>query len=222
MQVWSLKMGKMKISVFVLCIILVVLSGCGTVIGEKKADMAPVQSGEPVVYIHPFSSDLGQAQAVVLPFLVPEGTAQEEGLRVAAVFRDVFLAKETFHTTQLVDRYYGTLDEGLAIARKRGVDLLLAGQVHYILAGTEFGGSRLDVSIRIIDTYSGDTVWYITQTMDQLMDCPDISAIALLVDIFTPTRVRSSSGPPTIANMLVQVAVDMADVVSGEKTGKLM
>ena len=97
-------MGKMKISVFVLCIILVVLSGCGTVIGEKKADMAPVQSGEPVVYIHPFSSDLGQAQAVVLPFLVPEGTAQEEGLRVAAVFRDVFLAKETFHTTQLVDR----------------------------------------------------------------------------------------------------------------------
>lgn len=111
-------MRKTKVSVFILCIILVILSGCGTVIGEKKADMAPVQSGEPVVYIHPFSSDLSQAQVVVLPFLVPEGTTQEEGLRVAAVFRDVFLAKETFHRTQLVDKYYGTLDEGLAIARK--------------------------------------------------------------------------------------------------------
>jgi len=215
-------MRKVKELVFILGIILVILSGCGTVIKEKKADMAPVQSGEPVVYIHPFSSDLSQAQVVVLPFLVPEGIAQEEGLGVAAVFRDVFLAKETFHTTRLVDRYYGTLDEGLAIARKRGVDLLLAGQVHYMLAGTEFGGSRLDVSIRIIDTHSGDTVWYITQAMDQLMDYPDISAIGLLVDILTPSRVRSSSGPPALANMFVKVAADMADVVSGEKAGKLM
>ncbi|MBW1791448.1 MAG: hypothetical protein JRJ14_04145 [Deltaproteobacteria bacterium] len=215
-------MREAQVSVFIPIIILLLLSGCGTVIGEKKADMAPVQSGEPVVYIHPFSSDLSQARVVVLPFLVPEGTSEEEGLRVAAVFRDVFLAKETFHTIQLVDKYYGALDEGLAIARKRGVDLLLAGRVHYVLAGTEFGGGRLDVSLRIIDTHSGDTVWYIEQTMDQLMDYPDISAIASLIDIFTPSRLRSSSGPPAVANMFVQVAADMADIVSGEKTGKSM
>ena len=215
-------MKIVHISAVILCVGLLVLAGCGPIRGEKKADMAPVQSGKPVVYIHPFSSDLSLGQAAVLPFLVPEGVAQEEGLRVAAVFKNIFLAKEIFHTLQLVDQYYGTLDEGLSIARKKGVDLLLAGQIHYVLAGSGFGGSRLDVSLRIVDIKSGDTVWYIEQAMDQPMDYPDISAVDLLADIFTPSRVRSSPGPPTLTRMLVQVASDMADVVSGRKSGKLM
>lgn len=207
----------------ILGVLLMVLgSGCGTLTGEKKSDMASVRSGEPIVYIHPLSSDLSQAKVTVLPFLMPEGAVQEEGRGVAAVFRDVFLAKETFQTIQLIEEHHGTLDEGMAIARKRGGDLVVAGQVHYALAGTELGGCRLDVSIRIIDTYTGDTVWYIAQTMDQLVDYPDISVIAVLADIFTPSRIRTSGGAPVVANMLVQVAADMADVVSGEKTGAMM
>ncbi|MBC8318386.1 MAG: hypothetical protein H8E41_10815 [Desulfobulbaceae bacterium] len=218
-----MKEKRFSFSLCVACVALLVLvSGCVTLSGEKKSDMVPVRSGEPMVYIHPLSSDLSRAKVAVLPFLMPEGAAREDGRGVAAVFRDVFLAKETFQTIRLVDEYYGTLEEGMALGRKKGGDLVVAGQVHYALAGTELGGSRLDVSLRILDIHTGDTVWYIEQTVDQPVDYPDISAIALLVDIFTPSRVRSSGGAPAVANMLVRVASDMADVVSGEKTGAMM
>jgi hypothetical protein len=184
--------------------------------------MVPVRPGEPIVYIHPLSSDLSQAKAVILPFQVPDGIDSRQSIRIASIFRDVFLGKEVFKTIRLGEEYYGTVTEGLTLAREEGVDLVVAGQVHYVLTGTELGGSRLDVSLRILDTYSGNTVWYIEQTMDQLMDYPDVSVIAILADIFTPARVRTSAGAPAVANMINQMAVDMADVVSGEKTGALM
>lgn len=213
---------RILVALVLCCVMVIILPGCTRFSRDKKVDMVPVRPGEPIVYIHPLSSDLSQAKVVVLPFQVPDGVSPRQSIRIASIFRDVFLGKEVFHTVRLVEEYYGTFNEGLAFARENGVDLVVAGQVHYVLTGTELGGSRLDVSLRILDTHTGNTVWYIEQTMDQLMDYPDVSVIAILADIFTPARVRTSAGAPAVTNMINQVALDMADVVGGKKTGALM
>ena len=122
------------------CVIVMILPGCTRFSRDKEADMVPVRPGTPIVYIHPLSSDLSQAKVVVLPFQVPEGVAPRQSIRIASIFRDVFLGKEVFNTVRLVEEYYGTFNEGLALARANGVDLVVAGQVHYVLTGTELGG----------------------------------------------------------------------------------
>jgi len=99
---------------------------------------------------------------------------------------------------------------------------VLAGNINYLLAGTQLGGARADVSIRIISTKTGNTIWYIEHTMDQLMDYPDVSLKKRLASIFSAQPVRPSEGAPMIPNMLMHIALDVAEITSGARTVKAM
>jgi len=197
-------------------IFLLLLSGCA----GHSASQPQVETGSPVVYIHPLvpmSADLSRASVAVLPFIVPGGMEVGQGERVAALFQDVLLGKQAFQTVKMVNRHYSTLAEAAAIAGEAGADLVLAGRIKYMLSGSTLGGSRVELSVRVIDVQSGDTVWYIEQAMDQKMDHPDVSLAHRLGSVFSIPPVRESAGAPVADNMLVHIAVDMADVMAGAR-----
>jgi TolB-like protein len=197
-------------------IFLLLLSGCA----GHSPGLARVETGSPVVYIHPLvpvAADLSRASVAVLPFIVPDGMDPGQGERVAALFQDVLLGKQAFQTVKMVNRHYGSLAEASTIAGEAGTDLVLAGRIKYLMSGTDLGGSRVELAVRVIDVHTNETVWYIEQAMDQKMDHPDVSLVHRLGSVFSTPPVRDSAGPPVAANMLAHIAVDMADVMAGAR-----
>lgn len=198
------------------CWLLLMVTGCGTVDGGRMSSRPPVNPGSPVVYIHPLTMDSYQESRVGVPiFLLPPNIKEEQGRRIAGLFKDVMLGKELFKVVKLLPSSYGDYEEAVALGRKAGVELVLAGKLNYALEGSELGGARVEVELRLLDAASGNTVWYITQAMDQEMDYPKSDFFSRVATSFSPPLTRPSNGPPVLANMLVKIAVDMAEVMAG-------
>jgi hypothetical protein len=142
------------------------------------------------------------------------------GIAGSALFKDVLLSKRAFPVVRQLTTPYGNLEEALALGREAGVELVMAGQVEHLLAGTELGGARASVALRLLDTASGHTVWYLAQSMDQEMDYPDLSFGRRLRAFLSMPPVLPAAGPPATVNMLSQIAVDLADVLQGARTVK--
>lgn len=183
----------------------------------KEADHVAVRTGAPVVHIYPVGGQYGQASALVLPFHVPVGTQPSYGQQVGALFHEVFLSKQTFATVRFDEKYYGNIDEALEMGRQAGVDLVVAGRINYVMSGGQLGGARVDLSLRVLNVESGNTVWFISQVMDQLMDHPDVSLPNRLLAVFNVQKVRSSAGAASLPNMLAHIAVDMSEVMAGAR-----
>ncbi len=196
-----------------LCCFLVFITGCG----NRAPDHVDIRTGAPVVHIYPMGGEYQQGTALILPFQVPAEMNPEYGERVGLLFHEVFLSKQTFNTVKNSHKYYGNFDEAMAIGRKRGVDLLVAGRINYAMGGGQLGGSRVDVSLRVVNVHTGNTVWYMSQVMDQLMDHPDVSLPIRFMSIFSVPRIKSSSGAAAVPNMLAHIAVDMSDVMAGDR-----
>jgi TolB-like protein len=191
------------------------LTACTFKNTPSSAIDVPVEKGKPMVYIYPLT-DVSKGQKVgVLPFIVPGNMAAENGRGVAALFKDILLKKRVFLAVKQLDKFYGNIDEALNIGKESQVDLVLAGQVHYAIAGTELGGARVDVSVRLVSVNTGNTIWYIEQSVDQPMDYPDVRFITRLMDSFSPSQIRKSQGAPAVPNMLVGIAGDIAGVMAG-------
>lgn len=203
-----------------LCLSFVLLlSGCGTLTIDWSAnDQAPVKKGSPVVFIHPMADVYHESSVGVLPFQIPDNMTAEQGLGVSSMFKDVLLGKRAFNMVKQLTSPYGNLSDAVRIGKKEGVDLILAGRINYALEGTELGGARADVSMRLLNTQTGNTIWYVEQTMDQPMDYPDSNIASRLLNSFSMPAIRNSAGAPVLPNMLAQIAADMTDVMAGARS----
>lgn len=207
-------MKRLPISLlFVLCLL---VAGCAP--HSSRVGGPPLETGAPVVYIHPLVDTYQRATVGVLPFQVPPGVNPEEGVRVAALFKDMLLGKRVFPMVRQLTSEYGDLDDALALGRAAGVDLVLAGRVGTLLGSTEVGGARASMSVRLLDTHSGHTVWYVEQAMSQEMDMPDLSLRARLGSCLSRKPLRPIASIPAATNMLARMAVDLADVLQGART----
>lgn len=188
-------------------------SGCAI----RQADHVAVRTGSPVVHIYPVGGQYDQATALILPFQVPAGTQPSYGQQVGTLFHEIFLSKQVFAMVGFDEAFYGNIDEALEMGRQAGVDLVVAGRLNYVMSGGQLGGARADVSLRVLNVNSGNTVWFISQVMDQLMDHPDLSLPNRLLSVFNVPEVRSSTGAATLPNMLAHIAVDMSEVMAGAR-----
>ena len=205
-------MRKMLFLLFAVCF----LAGCSTITEQQSATQVKVKKGAPVVYIHPLDNQAYSLASVgIMPFSLPANMDAHWGTGVAAIFQDIFLGKQVFGRVKLLDGQYGDADEAITAGRKGGVDLVMAGRINYVLEGTELGGSRLDLSVRLINVKTGKTVWHIGQAMDQPMAYPKADMLHSLINAMVPPPIKRSNGAPVVANMLAQSAEDMADVMAG-------
>ncbi len=177
----------------------------------------------PVVYVYPLSElDLKSKTVAVLAFQTPANVDRAVGVGVAGLFRDVLLGKRAFKGVMLLEKNFYALPQAVDLGKKAGVDLVLAGRVNYQFAGYELGGDRLDVSLRLLDTKSGDTVWYLGQTLDKPMTYPEKGFWTRLRTAVNVPATRSQSTQPEVTNMLVRIAEDMSEVLAGARTvGKI-
>lgn len=198
--------------------VMVALSGCATATERRSSAEVKVDKGVPVVYIHPLEAEsYAHATVGVLPFLLPESMEETMAPRVAALYQDVLLGKAAFPVVKVLTTPYGDFEEAMAAGRVAGVDLVLAGKINYGVEGAELGGSRLDVTVRLLNVSSGKTVWHLNQTMDQPYDYPKTGMLHSLVAAMGPPPIKRPMGASVMTNMLVQVAVDMADVMVGSR-----
>lgn len=194
------------------------LVGCAS--GQKNWASRPVEirKNSPVVFIYPEVNIYQGATVGVLSFQVPGNMTREQGEGVATLFKDVLLGKQAFPRVLRLEAPYRDIEEALAIGRKAKVDLVLAGKVNYVLEGSQFGGGRVEVASRLLNVHTGNTVWYIEQSMDQPMAYPKNSTLSRFVAAFNPPEIKPSQGGPVVPNMLAQVAFDMAEVMAGARS----
>ena len=204
-----------KISILFL---LLVLCACAQKQGNWASSPVEVKKNSPVVYIHPEVNTFQNATLGVLPFQVPGNLRREQGVGVAMLFKDVLLGKQAFSRVLRLEEPYLDIDGALAAGRKAKVDLVLAGRVNYALEGSQFGGGRVEVATRLLNVQTGNTVWYIEQSMDQPMDYPESSTWSRFLASFNPPETRPSQAGPVIPNMLAQIAFDMGEVIAGART----
>jgi len=193
-------------------------AGCASNQKNWASQPVEVKKNSPVVFIHPDTNTYQEATVGVLPFQMPGNMTREQGEGVAMLFKDVLLGKQAFPKVLRLEESYRDIQEALAIGRKAKVDMILAGKVNYALEGTQFGGGRVEVSTRLLNVHTGNTVWYIEQSMDQAVAYPKSSTFSRFVAAFNPPEIKSSQAGPVVPNMLVQVAVDMAEVMAGARS----
>lgn len=195
-----------------------VLTGCAGQAEKQAGRTVPMRKNSPVVYIHPLADAYPEASLAVLPFQVPANMRREQGEGIAVLFRDMLLGKQAFPRVLQLSEPYEDIEGALALGRKAGVDLVLAGRVNYALEGSQFGGGRVEVATRLVSVRTGNTVWHIEQAMDQPMAYPKSSTLSRFAASFNPPEIKASQGGPVLANMLARVAMDMADVIAGART----
>lgn len=205
---------KTRITMVVVLLLGMVVSGCA----KNMRQPVQAQKGAPVVYIHPMTDTFRQARVGVLPFHVPAGMSEAQAQGVAALFKDVLLGKRTFPLVRQLPTPYRDYTHAVEIGRANDCDLVMAASLDYAISGGDLGGARVGVSVRLLDVATGNTVWYVTQGMDQPMDYPDTGMVNRFVDALSLPAYRSSNGAPTVANMLARIAVDMADVFAGARS----
>jgi PBP1b-binding outer membrane lipoprotein LpoB len=166
----------------IMCLLAVlVMTGCATRTEQLSSAGIDVNKGVPVVFIHPLDKEAySQASVGVLPFAMPQNMDERMGAGIASMYKDIFLGKRTFPKVKVLSEQFGDLDEAVGIGKRAGTDLVLAGRVNYALEGTEFGGARLDVSVRLLNVNTGSTVWHVGQAMDQAMDYPKTDLLSLM------------------------------------------
>jgi hypothetical protein len=191
------------------------LSGCASSQKNWANQPVEVKKNSPVVFIHPEVNTYQEATVGVLPFQVPTNMTREQGEGVAMLFKDVLLGKQAFPRVLRLEEPYRDIQEALALGRKAKVDMVLAGKVNFALEGSQFGGGRVEVSTRLLNVHTGNTVWYIEQSMDQAMAYPKSSTLSRFFAAFNPPEIKPSQGGPVVPNMLAQVAFDMAEVMAG-------
>ena len=195
-----------------------ILVGCAS--GPKKWANQPVEvkKNSPVVFIYPDANTYQEATVGVLPFQMPGNMTREQGEGVAMLFKDVLLGKQAFPKVLRLEGSYRDIPEALALGRKAKVDLVWAGKVTYALEGSQFGGGRVEVSTRLLNVHTGNTVWYIEQSMDQAMAYPKNSTLDNFIAAFNPPEIKRSQAGPVVPNMLAQVAFDMTEVMAGARS----
>lgn len=201
------------------CVAIVWLGGCATAVERQSSAEVRVKKGAPVVFIHPLEAEsYAHATVGVLPFLLPEGKDPKWGRQIAALYQDVMLGKAAFPVVKLLPAAYGDFSEALAAGRLAGIDLVMTGKINYAVEGTELGGTRLDVTVRLLSVSTGATVWHIGQAMDQPYDYPKTDVLSRLSSALAgPPPIKRPVGAPTLTNMLAQAAVDMTDVLIGSR-----
>lgn len=191
------------------------LTGCASPYGHQSSLMVEAKKNAPVVYIYPEENNYQEARVGVLAFQVPANMKREQGEGVGLLFKDVLLGKQTFPKVVFLEESYLDIPDALARGKKAKVDLVLAGRVTHALEGSQFGGGRVEVAIRLLNVHTGNTVWYIEQSMDQPMNYPKDGTLTRFIAAFNPPEIKASQGGPALANMLARIAFDMSEIIAG-------
>jgi len=123
-----------------------------------------IQAGPPESFIQPDYNAYRRYLVAVLPFRVP-AVVNDVGYPITEVFHRQLLEKKPFRGAVRVAEYYNTLSEAQRLAKAHGAELFIVGEVPYFLDSGTTGQSGLQVDLRIVETSSGRTIMYLSDTI---------------------------------------------------------
>jgi len=148
--------------------ILAGLGGCANnyLIWENAPNLTDpkIQAGPPEAFVRSGNTQLRIDSIAVLPFRVP-AVVTDVSYPITEVFHRRLLEIRPFMGVVRVSEYYNTLAEAQRLAKAQGAELFLVGEVPYFLDSGTTGKSGLQVDLKIVETRSGRTVWYLSDTI---------------------------------------------------------
>jgi hypothetical protein len=140
--------------------LLFVTTGCSSTSRTLLAQANTTDTAE--IYVHPAFGTAQRAKLAVLPFKAPPyavdtanvvtETYYQELLRTGG-FHQVTLVRELPHTQRHLPPWQALKD----------FDLVMQGEVVYVLSGTGSSPTQLQVEVRIVDVSRGTMAWYLRQ-----------------------------------------------------------
>jgi hypothetical protein len=123
---------------------------------------APVFRNEPVISLRPVNAPASPLTALFFPLQVtqpmdkPLILGRAMGRMLWQTWNQVRVFPTFVYEEEVV---WPGLDQALALARVRGVDLLVRGEVPYFLSGGSQGTTSLSVFVEIYEVQGGQRIW---------------------------------------------------------------
>jgi hypothetical protein len=143
---------------FILCACSILFLGCAAdrfdvnLYGIDYQDDAEVLLGELVEAVTPASMPDTGYRALILPFALRQDIAvrKDLGREMADIFRRAWLQKRVFGTMEFdPSRPWPGLDEALALARAKGANILVTGNVSQFYEGGGTGRTSIGVTAEV-------------------------------------------------------------------------
>jgi OOP family OmpA-OmpF porin len=122
---------------------------------------APVQRSELMVYIKPQSRQHRPLKALFFPMRLLQQSRRPElmGQQCSRIMWRIWNSKEVFHALAYDKNLYAPSHRrAAAIARQRGADLAVVGEIPYLLAGGTAGDSAVSIRVNILNARTGETL----------------------------------------------------------------
>ena len=157
---------------FILCACALFCLGCVAdrfdvnLYGVDYQDDAEVVLGELVEAVTPLSMPDTEFRALILPFALRQDVAvrRDVGREMADIFRLSWLEKRVFGTMEYSpSQAWPGLDQALALARARGANILVSGNVSQFFEGGATGRTSIGATVEVHWVPDGTLVWSAAQ-----------------------------------------------------------
>ena len=157
---------------FILCACSILFLGCAAdrfdvnLYGIDYQDDAEVLLGELVEAVTPASMPDTGYRALILPFALRQDIAvrKDLGREMADIFRRAWLQKRVFGTMEFdPSRAWPGLGEALALARAKGANILVTGNVSQFYEGGGTGRTSIGVTAEVHWVPDGTLIWSAAQ-----------------------------------------------------------
>lgn len=123
---------------------------------------APVVRSEPIISLYPANAPATPMSAMLFPLQVtqPMDRPLILGRSLGRIFWQTWNQAQVFPTMLFEDEItWPGLARALSLARDRGVDLVVRGEVPYFLSGGSKGTTSLGLFVEIFEVRGGQRIW---------------------------------------------------------------
>ncbi|RJR45212.1 MAG: hypothetical protein C4567_03635 [Deltaproteobacteria bacterium] len=148
----------------ILVSLLMGLTGCADKKHAPYLTDPKIKAGPPEAFIRPDYFNYHSARLAIMPFRVP-AQVWDVSYPITEIFHRLLLEKRPFRSAIRVKEYADDPAEAQEIAKALGADLFLLGEVPYFLDSGTTGRSGVQVELRVVDTKTGQTIWYLSDNI---------------------------------------------------------
>ena len=128
-----------------------------------------VERNRPNVYVYPTEGAVSAPTALMLPFPITQALGPREAepmsKSLTRILWQAMVKEEGFSVLEYEENVtLYSLNQALYLARQKGADILITGNIPYVITGGSTGINQMVVHFEIYDVQSGDLIWSITHS----------------------------------------------------------
>lgn len=130
-------------------------------------NLEEVERSKPEVYVYPMNPSPFPPKALMLPFSVSQalgpGEAEPLSKNMTRIFWQAMVKEEAFPVLEYDESVYPyTLGQALVLARAKGADMVIVGNIPYFITGGSSGMNQLVMHMEVYDVQTSELIWSVT------------------------------------------------------------